>query len=345
MATDVCKECGQLGEEPYGLVRGKCVHCRTARTVARMAANGLKHKVREAEKAASTPKSRAGYTPTQRMLALLALLREHRHKAAPAVTTDQIRDRVPAYAGDDEASRKRLQRDISVLASRGIVERCVTDDYLADNRDGVRLVEELKPEIYELTAEEHDAIAQARRALRPGPLAPALPDGPPDKHAADIDLHMRLLRAVEEHHDQLPLDELAGLLGTTRAKTIEALRALDDLRGTGAFTGLTAVYDDRDLTDDEIDRGDDIEAVMIIRPAERPRRNPLLGLGLDELGRFAYTWHECEDRLDLIRTALQTWAPEHAPHLAEHLHNAKFKLINWQNELPEPASARAEEAS
>lgn len=344
MTTDLCKDCGQAADEPPGLVRGKCIHCRMARTVARMRANGLAHKAREAEKAASTPQSRAGYTPTQRMLALLALLRENRRPNAPAVTTDQIRDRVPAYAGDDEASRKRLGRDISVLAARGIVERCVTDDYLADNRDGVRLIEEIKPEIYELTPDEHDAIAQARRALRPGPLAPALPDGPASPQAADLDLHMRLLRAVEEHHDQVPLDELVSLLGVPRARAVEALRALDDLRGTGAFTGLTPVYDDRDATDDEIERGDDIEAVMIIRRAERPRRNPLLGLGLDELGRFAYTWHECEDRLDLIRTALTTWAPEHAPHLREPLETAKTKLRNWQAELPEPASARDDEA-
>ena len=121
--------------------------------------------------------------------------------------------------------------------------------------------------------------------------------------------------------------------------------AIDDLRGTGPFTGLTVVYAEGsdDLDDDALERGDGIQGVMIVR-GERPRRNPLLGLGLDELGRFAYTWHECEDRLQLIRAALADWAPEHAPHLQEPLENARRKLSGWQRDLPEPAAARADEA-
>jgi hypothetical protein len=43
---------------------------------------------------------------------------------------------------------------------------------------------------------------------------------------------MRLLRAVEEHRDELPLDELAGLLGVRRRRVVEVLRDLDDLRGS-----------------------------------------------------------------------------------------------------------------
>lgn len=113
--------------------------------------------------------------------------------------------------------------------------------------------------------------------------------------------------------------------------------------GAQARSSATLVYNDRDADDDEIERGDDIEAVMIIRRAERPRRNPLLGLGPDEFGRFAYTWRECEDRLDLIRTALRV-GPRPRPAPPRTAPERQGEIHNWRDELSEPASARADKA-
>ncbi len=64
------------------------------------------------------------------------------------------------------------------------------------------------------------------------------------------------------------------------------------------------------------------------------RCNPTLGLGLDELGRFAYTRAECDDRLALIEQALDAWAPRHAPEGVGLLQTARDKLEGWRRMLP-----------
>jgi hypothetical protein len=139
------------------------------------------------------------------------------------------------------------------------------------------------------------------------------------------------------NRDNIDLAELCTLLGSPRHAL---LRALHEPRENGLFPGLTIVYDDNDHPDDAVDRGDDINAVTIIRSTGRPRRNPTLGLGLDELGRFAYTVGECQDRLDLISTALTDRVPDNAPDLRRPLENARDELEGWQGAL-HAAAARS----
>lgn len=282
-------------------------------------------------------------TKTQPIAQLLAALHGARGRT---VTTDHLRNKIAAYR-EGEPGRRRLQRDLNVLGARGLVVTAITDD-IAGNRDGVRLVRCDKPALWHLNVQEHAVLTRARREFRRGALTvSALPDGPDSPEVRALDELMRLLRIVEEHGanqghaqaDPMRVGELAGLLGVTRDRVVDLIREADDLRDTGLFPGLLVAYGEDSDTDELGEElaadNDDVTAVAIIRTAARPRSNPTLGLGLDELGRFAYTARECRDRLDLLREARDAWGPEDPDDFK--VERAYFKLESWFSSLPRPS--------
>ena len=286
-------------------------------------------------------------TDSQPVAQLLGVLRAARGRT---VLTDHLRSSIPAY-GCGDLGRRRLQRDLNILTTRGLVTTTITDD-LAGNRDGVRLVTYTKPMEFHLTSAEHLALAQARAALRLGVVAVSpLPDGPATPQAQSLDELMRLLRIVEERgvdqgvsqNDPVRVGELAVLLGVTRDRVVELIREADDLREAGLFPGLIVRYGD-DTDTDELgialaDDFDDVVAVAIIRTTAKPRSSLNLGLGLDELGRFAYTRAECDDRLLLLEEAMDTWGEDDRDF--DTYESAHLKLMSWRDTLPEYTAADA----
>ena len=294
-------------------------------------------------------------TDSQPIAQLLGALHAARGRT---VTTDQLRRKVPAYRSGD-LGRRRFQRDLNVLKTRGLIETTVTDP-VAGNRDGVRLVTCEKPYYLHLTTTEHAILTRARGEFRRGtPTVSPLPDGPDSPQSRALDELARLLRVVEEHGaaqgeaqaDPIRIAELAVLLGVTRDRIVELVREADDLRDTGLFPGLIVTYGDDTDTDEigeELAAGnDDIVAVAIIRTKSRPRPNPNLGLGLDELGRFGYNRKECDDRIQLLRDAMTAWGSGDPDYYDAD--SALNKLGGWRDSLPradeptattEPPSAR-----
>ena len=315
--------------------RRYCDACRDQRASAVDADYQASRRAAQAFKRPPAPEKHAPH-PVQRVVALLSLLRKARGRV---VTTSEIRRRLPVYGGADEpgeGERRLLTRDLSLLVARGMVRTEVTQGDACE-RDGVLLVENVKPDQYRLTSDEHAALTCTREALRPAPVPSALPPadrGPADPETSrDLDLLLRLLRVIEEHEDGLSLDRLAELVAAPRRAVVDALRHADELRGHDAlggdlFPGLSLAYDDEEHDEDAQARGDDISAATIVRPP-RARPHPAANLGLDELGRFGYTVEECQDRLDLIEQALAGWAPEQAPGIVEPLIHARAKLGGW----------------
>lgn len=327
----LCVRCG--GERPPE-ARSYCADCAREVRLGNVAENNRELRARQAHVA-----GRDAHTPTQRLLAVLRVLRRHK---GTAVATSQLHQ-LDAY-GDDEAGRKRLQRDLRVLEAHGLVQRCLTESHLKNSNEGVQLVEVDKPERFHLTAGQHAAVAAARRALRAGAVAQALPDGPPSTAADRLDLPLRLIRVVEEHGDEITLTELTGLLGVARRDALRALRDLEDLRESRITFGINVVFDDEDHDELAEQRGDDIAGVMIIRDSDATPDRPLRDTGLDLLGRFGYTLPECDDRLALIQQALDDWAPQHAPEHVQPLKTAQRKLSGWRGLLYGITPARADEA-
>jgi hypothetical protein len=282
-------------------------------------------------------------TPVQRLVSLLLLLR-----AAPErdVSTTRIRQAISDYT-EDRAGRKRLERDLGVLREHGMVATGLVAS-TTSRREGVRLLKHDKPERWELTAREHAALWNARRHLRHDqPIPSALPAAVAPR-AERLDLILRLLRVGEENGDRTPVTvpDLARLLGTTRATVEELLDELDGLGGDLIDIGdaLVGVWINRN------DRPDEYEGeptmVTVNRSGAVPFRSPVLNRGLDEVGRFAYTTRECDDRITLIDDALRGWAQQqdlsrwpgdhdNAPDasVVDLLTSARDKLDSWRDEL------------
>ena len=259
------------------------------------------------------------------------------------VTTSELRRAIPAYR-DSEHGRALLRSDLDDLRNRGAIHTTITDSW-AGNRDGVRLRGGGKPPELHLTVAEHAVLNRARGEFRRGARTPPVftvgPEAPPNAYLDDF---MRLLRVVEEHGaDQGPdqanpirVGELTVVLGLTRDRVVLLLRDADDLRASGLLTGLRVLYDedtDSDEAGEELAAdNDDIVAVAITRSAPGRRPSPTLGLGLDDLGQFAYNRGECNDRLDLLYEALRSWGEDDPDYYAGQ--TAIEKLHAWRDMRP-----------
>jgi hypothetical protein len=118
---------------------------------------------------------------------------------------------------------------------------------------------------------------------------------------AELDLLTAALRVLEEHGDDMPLQDLAAELGVS----------LDDIHTVLTDTNLLTIEPDdetalHDLVLEEFD--DDDIGIPLTAMRARVERNmrglPLRRRGLDALGLFAYTATETAERLRLIDSTL-----------------------------------------
>lgn len=178
------------------------------------------------------------------------------------------------------------------------------------------LVRHVKPQLYELTEDEHATLRRARREVGTTRSAPS-----PVPVSGD-------------------LAESAGTAGGNLERAAQLVRYLEDV---GLFPGLVLHYPSSlgvGETDDAGAEGlaaeaGDITLVSLLRLARYDGTgSPTRGRGLDEIGRFAYSLPEVEDRLRLIETITQAWAgrPERRADV-DRLDSVRWRLESWRSEL------------
>ncbi len=85
--------------------------------------------------------------------------------------------------------------------------------------------------------------------------------------------------------------------------------------------------------------------MTVSRADALPGRSPTLERGLDEIGRFAYTRQECDDRIALVDEAEASgWTARQPEHVVRALRLARRKLREWRNRLDGLAESGQEEA-
>jgi hypothetical protein len=212
------------------------------------------------------------------------------------------------------------------LRNRGLVQADFSTDAFP-NRTAVRLCFLGKPDDFVLTEAEHAALRTARSAVR-GLEPVAVTRGASEGGGSQLDLLTSALRVLEEQGDDMRLPELAAELGAPLEGLYVALRD----------SSLLTIEPDEeaalnDLYLDEFD-DDDLElpvTAMRARVDRNVRGLPLKRRGLDDLGLFAYTAEETEERLALIGMArLQGTHSD-----PESLSSAERKLRFWAARLAE----------
>ena len=262
--------------------------------------------------------------PTKRLLTILRFLGDGRNRGQRVVTSDYIRQKMGVvYAGD--SGKRKWRRDIRILSERRLI---VTD--LPPNRTGISLRAPDKPQPLHLTGREHAAIREARYALRQQISAASPLEDAAGAVRHEIDDVARVLRFLEENGDEVQLAELATLVGVTGD---EVLELINHARYEETFTsGIVASLDVGYAEDEDDDETGDptILTVTVYRRPVDPD-SPMRWRGMDELGFFAYSLPETEDRLALIDEAL-SWDAI-AEELGRDLRSACRKLQEWRSEL------------
>jgi hypothetical protein len=282
-----------------------------------------------------------GRTASQRLAALLAVLRRPERGSAARgrlrtpVDLSALREALPWYEHSD-TGRKRLERDLGVLREIGMVQTGVLSE-ASGRRDAIRLIDLDKPERLELRAAEHAALGLARRHLRRGMPYPSSLPAAVAPRAERLDPLMRLLRIAEEHDDRTPVTvaDLAHLLGTTRDDVRLLMAEAGGLDLPDAFVSLLLDYGGFDAeAGDAAEHDDDPTGVTITKDDALPGRSPTLNRGLDEIGRFAYTRMECDDRIALVEEAEASgWTARQPEHVGKALKTARRKLRTWRDIL------------
>jgi hypothetical protein len=180
----------------------------------------------------------------------------------------------------------------------------------------VKLAVQQKDRSLFLRADEHRALFAARERLR-WRSAPSPIDA--DSGAPKLDLMLRAVRLMEEQ--TVDVNEIADELNVRPTKVREVMNRLDGVRPQLEL--LTALVEiERDDADDRA-----IAGHVRIGLADAP----LKGRGLDEIGLFAYSRTEVDDRLALITTALSRHDTPDAD--IRPLRSAEDKLQRWCQKL------------
>jgi hypothetical protein len=264
----------------------------------------------------------AAVTPTERLLTILRLVEGQGGHSTSAYVKARMSEEYPGDAGD-----RKFRRDLRVLRERGLLQ-----SDLPPNRTGLRRMPAPdKPPALHLSEDEHAALIRARRLLRDGLPEVSPLDRPHGQDEAPIDTAMRVLRFVEEHGDEVEVDQLAGWLERPPAEVRRLLLSLMD--DVPVLDGRLVVSLQPSYPDDDADGDADdpvLAAVYVLRSGSGGG-SPLRRQGLDELGFFPYTLAEIEDRLALIADGLESGQIEQAA--CAHLEGARFKLERWRGIL------------
>jgi len=247
-------------------------------------------------------------SPELRQLMILAFLRRRLPKRPEPTELKQAL--YFSYPGmDEEAVHRRFSDDMESLRRAGLIDY----DDLRPSRRVTLSVPQKNPALY-LTLEEHRALGDARDRLDWKPVtSPFSGDSGTEKLAHVV----RTLRLIEEGNTEVA--DLAEALQVRPRKIHQILDRLDGIRPISEVLTLLAI--ERSASDQRVEA-----AHVPLGPAE----HPLAGRGLDEIGLFAYSREEIDDRLALIGAALAAGATERD---AAALRSARNKLAAWRDRL------------
>jgi hypothetical protein len=264
------------------------------------------------------------------MVRLLRYLAEHDGNAGSA----DVRRGIPAYHGD--SGDRLYRRDLGELKRRGLVRSQVEG---FPRNSGIALARPMKSPDLHLTRHEHEALvslAIASGAIEPMPAPVAGPAG--DEFARAT----RLLRYLEERCGQwAPADEAAAAAGVAMddlPHLLTQIRDEDDwvVQVRGGHRAIMGV----ELEEDPDTAG--IEAPRSLRLAEsadllrQATLDPDGGTG--QLGLFAYSAEEVEQRLALIEAACAAGNLDGPTN--EVLESAAAKLHRWRDHLQDITKGR-----
>ena len=274
------------------------------------------------------------------------------------LTSRELHESIPAYrpaSGQEfsqnqvDAARECLRQDLNALELRGLIatheyaDPMETDvdvyasdvdleDYGKPRNTGVsRKVKYALPRKTDenrnlrLSAEEHRALADVRRALDKGipTISPFRADD--EETFDDIDRYGIVVRYLEEAGGILTVNDLMQLLGVTSTRS--ARKIIEDLISVNSTfegrIGLVEVTSD----DDEGSKTTGIRLDFNRQATDSAWQQS--GGGLNPQGRFEYTLAETKERLDLISEAQEL---DYAGDW-ELLWSAQEKLLEWRHVL------------
>ncbi len=267
---------------------------------------------------------RHGLTHAGRMARVLRYLADHGGSA----DSTEIRCGIPGYEGD---SGHRLWRhDLAELRCRGLVAPHALGEQMSSR---VELARVMKPGDLFLTLAEHEVLAGVEDRLGRTRLAPSPLPADSSPELGDL---ARLARYLEERPGQdLTYRQVEAALGVRAGRLTALLRQIVDLDAEiGDFTGLHPALEWIEYVPPE---EDEPEGWIRVEPAAK-----VLGAALKEtldprertgqLGFWAYSAEEADDRLDLIARALAE--PGVSPGQRDCLLDARRKLHQWRAHLP-----------
>lgn len=208
-----------------------------------------------------------------------------------------------------EAIHRRFSEDMEGLRRSGLIAY----QDLRRSRMVTLTVPQKDPALY-LTLEEHRALGVARDRTGWSPVPSPFSSESGTRKLGHV---VRALRLIEEGNTEV--GDLADALGVRPRKVHQILERLDGIR---PLSGVLA-----ELSIERAAGHRRAEAAHIrLGPAERP----LSGRGLDEIGLFAYSREEVDDRLGLIDAALAAGVGDRDD---AALRSARRKLAAWRERL------------
>lgn len=266
------------------------------------------------------------WTQAGRMVRVLRYLTDHGDSA----DSTEIRRGVPGYGG--KSGHRLWRRDLNELRCRNLVALKEPGEQMSSR---VELVRYVKPQHLFLTVGEHDVLAEVEdRFRRTRPASSPLPEG----SAGEVDEFARLTRYLEERPGQeLTYTQVGQALGLGHQRLTELLEQItvesenDDYVGESpehpALAWIEYWSPDVEPLDGRI-CAKDVAAVLGAEVAATFDPHERTG----QLGFWAYSAAETDDRLELIDHALRE--PGLTPAQRDRLRSARQKLFQWKAQLP-----------
>ena len=247
-----------------------------------------------------------------RQLMVLGFLRRQRSHARAKEIKDAF---YFVYPGETEgAIHRRFSDDMEGLRRAGLINY----EDLRLQRQVTLAVPQKDPQMY-LTLSEHEALRVARERLG---WTPTTSPFNWDTGTQKLAYLVQALRLIEEGNTEV--GDLAGALNVRPRKVRQILDRLDGVRP--ASEALADLVIERNALNDRPEA-----ALVSLGPIERP----LEGRGLDEIGLFAYSRDEVNDRISLIDRAMSGGGSEQD---TDSLRSARKKLDAWRSRLEQLGS-------